>query len=90
MRIEIQHTADCPNARPVLQRVKELVHHRANLTLTITLVEVGQPVPQGFAGSPTVLLDGSNPFDGAPTEAPACALHPPTPEQVEAAILAAP
>jgi hypothetical protein len=88
MRLEIQYTADCPNARPILQRVKELAHQRTELTMTVTLVDIDHPVPLGFAGSPTVLIDGSNPFAGEPTGAAACALRPPTADQVEAAIVA--
>jgi hypothetical protein len=59
------------------------------MVVTTVLVQEGQPVPDGFAGSPTVLIDGTNPFVGAPTEAAACALHPPTPDQVQTAILTA-
>ena len=61
----------------------------ADVTVLTVLVEDGRPVPAGFAGSPTVLIDGTNPFGGTPTEAPACALRPPTPDQIEAAILEA-
>lgn len=89
MIIEIQHTADCPNADPIINRVHEVASTRPGVTVSIMLVEEGRPVPDGFAGSPTVLIDGTNPFGGAPTEAPACALLPPTPDQVQAAISAA-
>ena len=86
MNVQIQYTAGCPNARPVLQRMKELAHRRADLTLVTTLVEPDRPVPEGFAGSPTVLVDGCNPFRGEPTASPACALYPPTADEVQAAL----
>jgi len=84
MNVEIQYTTDCPNARPVLQRLKELAHDRAD-TLTIVRVAAVR-TPEGFAGSPTVLIDGENPFGGVAVDAPACALHPVTVDQVEAAV----
>jgi hypothetical protein len=86
MRVEVQYTVDCPNARAIIRRMKELAAARTDLRLTLTQVELDGPVPAGFTGSPTVLLDGKNPFAAAPIDAPACALHPPTPDQVEAAI----
>lgn len=89
MIIEIQHTAACPNADPILNRAYEVASTRPDITVSILLVEDGGPVPEGFVGSPTVLIDGTNPFGGAPTEAPACALRPPTPDEVEVAVLAA-
>lgn len=85
MNVEVQYTTDCPNARPVLQRLKELAHDRADITLTIVRVAAVH-TPEGFAGSPTVLIDGENPFGGVPLDAPACALHPVTVDQVEAAV----
>ena len=89
MIIEIQHTADCPNADPIINRAHEVASTRPDVTVSTVLVEEGRPVPDGFAGSPTVLIDDTNPFGGAPSEAPACATRPPTPDQVEAAIHAA-
>ena len=86
MKVEVQYTADCPHARDVVRRVQELADHRADLELDLTLVERGMPAPRGFAGSPTVLIDGVNHFGGTPTQSPACALEPPTPDQVVAAI----
>ena len=83
--VEIQYTVGCPNASAIMQRMKELADRRVDLTLTLVEVELGRPVPPGFAGSPTVFIDGTNPFGGAPVLAPSCALHPPTVDQVEAA-----
>lgn len=89
MIIQIQYTADCPNAGPIIDRALQVASSRPDVTVTPVLVMGEQPVPEGFAGSPTVLIDGINPFRGTPTEAAACALWPPTPGQVEAAILEA-
>jgi hypothetical protein len=83
--VEVQYTVGCPNAAAIMRRLKELAHRRGDLTLTLVEVAPGRPVPAGFAGSPTVLIDGTNPFGGAPTDAAACTLRPPTVDQVERA-----
>jgi uncharacterized membrane protein YkvA (DUF1232 family) len=87
--VEIQYTADCPNAAAIIDRARLVASTHPDVVVITILVNDGDEVPTGFAGSPTVLLDGTNHFGGAPTEAPACALRPPTPEEVEAAILTA-
>lgn len=89
MRVEIQYTADCPNADPIIERAHRVASTRPDIIVSAVLVEEGRPVPDGFAGSPTVLIDSTNPFGGAASEAPACALRPPTPDQVEAAVRSA-
>ncbi|MCU1455849.1 MAG: hypothetical protein JWN46_3995 [Acidimicrobiales bacterium] len=86
VHVEVQYTADCPNARAVLQRMKELADTRPDLTLRMTEVKPDSAVPKGFTGSPTVLIDGTNPFDGTQTDSAACALHPPSADQVEQAV----
>lgn len=78
MDIEVMHTSGCPN-------VADLIDHlaRRDLTVTVTVVASEEPVPGKFSGSPTVLVDGENPFGGEQTSAPACALYPPTIEQID-------
>lgn len=83
MKVEVLYTEDCPNARPVMQRLKELAHDRRELTLELTLVVPDQPAPSRFAGSPTVLIDGHNPFRGAASDHASCALFPPTADEVQ-------
>ena len=87
--VEIHYTADCPNAAPIIDRARLVASTHTHVAVITTLVNDGDEVPTGFAGSPTVLIDGTNPFGGAPTEAPACALRPPTADEVESAILTA-
>ncbi|MGI8756501.1 MAG: hypothetical protein ACR2MB_11695 [Acidimicrobiales bacterium] len=79
MDIEVMHTSGCPN-------VADLIDHlasRTDLTVTVTLVTAEGPIPVKFSGSPTVLVDGENPFGGERSDAPSCALHPPTIEQID-------
>lgn len=88
--VEIHYTAECPNAGPIIDRARQIAEASAGEVVVATiLVEEGRPVPAEFAGSPTILINGANPFEGDPTEAPACALRPPTPDQVASAIAAA-
>ena len=87
MLVEVQATEACPNAALVLDRLYLLSTTYPKLHVLVRLVEVDEPIPDGFSGSPPVLIDGTNP-SGALTEAAACALHPPTADQVEAAVKA--
>lgn len=74
MEVEVLCTADCPNAAALIAYLEMQV----DVALTVTLVTDRAPVPHAFAGSPTVLVDGVNPFGGGHLDAPACALSPPT------------
>lgn len=89
MRVEVQYTPDCPNALPIIDLVRTVAATRPDVEMVLALVAYDETTPFGFAGSPTVLVDGVNPFKGTPAEAAACALQPPTLEQV-GAILHAP
>ena len=86
MHVEVLYTDGCANARPVMKRLKELAHQRDDLSLGLRLVAPTRPAPETFAGSPTVLIDGVNPFGGVHSEGPSCALSPPTIAQIERAI----
>lgn len=86
LHIEVERTAGCPHAAAVIQRIEDLAARRDDLHLVVVEVGPNQPVPATFAGSPTVLIDGANPFGGTSVDTPACALHPPTPDQVDDAI----
>lgn len=68
MRITILTVPDCPNVPVVRERLTEALDGRA---ADIELVEVsgeGDAARWGMTGSPTVLLDGTDPFatPGAP------------------------
>ena len=76
MNIEVQFTNDCANAAPILQRVKRIAHERSDLTLKLTLVGNDERMPEGFAGSPTVRVNGRNLSGGAAVDGAACALRP--------------
>lgn len=60
MKIEVLYFAGCPNHKPTVERVSEVVH-RLGIDATVNEVEVKQgddPKALRFAGSPTVLING--------------------------------
>lgn len=89
MIIEIQFTEDCPNAADIVDLVQALARDRPKIQVHLRAVSEGRPIPNGFSGSPTVLIDGKNPFNAVNVDGPSCALHPPTSSDVEVAIRAA-
>ncbi len=89
MLIAILHTAECPNVTPLIARAQQLAARHRDIDAVAILVADGEAVPHGFAGSPTVLVDGINPFGGLPSEAPTCALRPPGPDELESAAMEA-
>jgi hypothetical protein len=67
MRIELLHVADCPNHSLARERV-DLALDRAGVTATVLEVEITTPEEAeraGMNGSPTILVDGVDPFGGA-------------------------
>lgn len=101
MDVELLVLADCPNgplARGLLRRaLDELDMHRVQVRTT-TIRSADQASRRGFGGSPTILIDGVDPF-ADPGRGPAlsCRLYPtptdaagvPLPEQLRAALAAA-
>lgn len=62
MRITVLSVPDCPHAPVARQRITEALDGR---TATIEMVEVTTPEQAeqlGMTGSPTVLVDGTDPF----------------------------
>ena len=82
--IAVLYFEDCPNVSVVLGHLVDCdVDPR-----TVRMVVVGSgPIPSGFAGSPTVLIDGVNPVgisgDGFDVS---CSLRMPTAEQLRDAL----
>lgn len=67
MRIELLHVADCPNVAVARERIG-LALGQVGVVATVTEVEVTTPEQAhtaGMNGSPTILVDGEDPFGGA-------------------------
>jgi Alkylmercury lyase len=66
VRLEVLHVADCPNLAAMLERLHEVAD------LQVTSREISTPedaVAHGMAGSPTLLVNGVDPFAiGSPDE----------------------
>ncbi|TDW94498.1 alkylmercury lyase-like protein [Kribbella pratensis] len=59
MKLEVLHVPDCPNLVPMLQRLAEA----SDLHVTTRLIETDADAAEfGMAGSPTLLIDGVDPF----------------------------
>lgn len=72
MNIVVWSVPDCPNVGLVLDLLREATARRRNVSIESRVVEVEKPIPAGFSGSPTVLIDGQN-RSGAPAiSEPAC------------------
>lgn len=73
MEITVLYVEDCPNLAPLLAGLEELLAGRHDTVVTTRLVTgdslVGEP---SFHGSPTVLVDGRDPFPHAVVSGPAC------------------
>ncbi|RZU13905.1 hypothetical protein EV645_4762 [Kribbella rubisoli] len=62
MTLEVLHVPDCPNLAPMLERLAEVTD------LPIATREIrsdDEAVEVGMAGSPTLLIDGVDPFADA-------------------------
>jgi hypothetical protein len=59
MRLEVLHVPDCPNLLPLLERLAQV----ADLPVVTRVIESDDEAARfGMAGSPTLLVDGVDPF----------------------------
>lgn len=78
MRLRILHVPDCPNVGVLEERLSDLVDRRPGVEVVREVVGTDDDaVAAGMAGSPTLLVDGVDPF-AAPEQAPSvsCRLYP--------------
>ena len=67
MNLTILHVEGCPSLDPLVEALKGLVGARTDVTLTTVVVESElQATRLGFHGSPTILVDGVDPFPSPP------------------------
>ena len=63
MEITLQYFDGCPNWEVLDRRLAELLDGRSDIRVTRQLVETAEDAERlGFHGSPTVLVDGVDPF----------------------------
>jgi hypothetical protein len=62
MKLEVLHVPDCPNLPPMLERLAEVT----SLPVMTRVIDTdADAVRFGMAGSPTLLIDGVDPFTAA-------------------------
>lgn len=62
-RITIRYFTGCPNWRIAEQRLRTAIADRVDVPIDYQLVETPEQAQQlAFAGSPTILIDGIDPF----------------------------
>ena len=78
MRIELLYFEGCPGAAETLRAIERVVGE-GGLGADVVPVEVKSATHPGFSGSPTVLVDGGDPFPASRTSGLSCRLYK-TPE----------
>ena len=78
MRIELLYFEGCLGGPETLKGIERVVAE-AGLGAEVVPVEVGDGSHAGFSGSPTVLVDGEDPFPAAHVDTLSCRLYK-TPE----------
>ena len=80
MRIEVISVPDCPHTVAAVARVREAlaIAGRSDAVVTERTVEDASAAgPAGMLGSPTILVDGRDPFaTGGPEASLSCRLYP--------------
>lgn len=67
MNVTVLHTEDCPNLEPLMAELNDLLADRADVTVATTVIRTDDEAQRlGFHGSPTVLVDGHDPFPAPP------------------------
>jgi hypothetical protein len=63
MNVTVLYIDGCPNLEPLLAELDDLLADRAGTVVTSTIVRTEEEARRlGFHGSPTVLVDGRDPF----------------------------
>ncbi|RMB80259.1 hypothetical protein [Streptomyces shenzhenensis] len=68
MRITVLTVPDCPNAAVARDRVRAALAGRTAEVETVEVRDAAEAARWGMTGSPTVLLDGTDPFTRAGAE----------------------
>lgn len=77
MDVELVHLDDCPLWRGAAERVREAMRMAGVDPATLRdRCVAAEDAPVDFPGSPTILIDGLDPFAGAMPAGPACRRYP--------------
>lgn len=76
MRVEVLHVADCPNTAAITGRLATLIAGRRDVTIAHRVIhDEAEAVARGMTGSPTLLVDGSDPFAAGQPASLSCRLY---------------
>lgn len=76
MRLEVLHVADCPNTAVLTERLAILIARRSDVTLVHRLIrDEAAALAHGMTGSPTLLVDGIDPFAAGHPASLSCRLY---------------
>jgi hypothetical protein len=95
MDIELLVIPDCPHTEPALRLVQDALTELGLDGVLPRVTVVASAAARGFTGSPTILIDGTDPFGSSlPVSGLACRVYPgpsglPSPSSVLAALAAA-
>ena len=75
--VELVHLDDCPLWREAAKRVREAMNIAGMNPTTLGVRGVAaEDVPDDFPGSPTILVNGRDPFPAALPAGPSCRRYP--------------
>ena len=76
MRLEVLHVADCPNTAVLTERLAILIARRSDVTLVHRLIrDEAAALAHGMTGSPTLLVEGIDPFAAGHPASLSCRLY---------------
>jgi len=72
--VTVLHIEDCPNTAELLRRLDVVLHHCVPVA-TRAVSSVVEATELGMHGSPTLLIEGRDPFVGTPEPSLSCRLY---------------
>lgn len=76
--VQLLHIPDCPGWRRAERNLREALDATGNDQVQVSVRVIGSAgdaANTAFGGSPTILIDGRDPFVGAPTTELACRVY---------------
>jgi hypothetical protein len=76
VHVTVLHVQDCPNVAPLLKGLHEVLRGTPTTLTARVVASLTEAVELGMHGSPTLLVDGRDPFAGPPEASLSCRLYP--------------
>jgi hypothetical protein len=78
MRVDLLHIEGCPNTAQALEQVEAALSALGHEEVSVHMRRIrssADTAGSGFAGSPTITVDGTDIFPGAPSSDLACRIY---------------